>query len=163
MTTFLSYRGVFLAGILLCICLLTTNPVYASSEERRLSVGFGISSLSLKFPLSQRWVVEGKLGAEKDFVFGGGRVYFNFNPQKKLIFYMGGEYSHVIFDTETLSGKGDILMAFLGGEQMLTERISLYLDAGPAFSVLKEESSSARHKTKNVDTVINIGVNFLLW
>jgi hypothetical protein len=60
-----------------------------------------------------------------------------------------------------VSGKGDVIYPFLGGECFIIKRFALTLDIGPAFIYLEEDEFNL--SVKGVEYLFNLGINFYLY
>jgi len=137
---------------------IATPLVRANDISGKLGLGIGNPYIALKYGLTS------KLSGEVRGAFGSGitvygiRGCYNFNPESKAVIFLGGEADLINFDTEGISGEGNVLMVFVGLEYFLSNRLALSTDIGPALITVSSEGTSV----SGLEWVFNVGINFYL-
>ncbi|OGS20204.1 MAG: hypothetical protein A3J83_08720 [Elusimicrobia bacterium RIFOXYA2_FULL_40_6] len=134
------------------------KTVFGDELGGRLGVGFGYPSLSLKYGLSSRLLVEGKGSSGEGIQVYGGRVYYNFNPKDKIVLYAGGELDSISFNSEDEKGSGTMILGFLGAECFISERLALSADIGPG-QINIADSVQSNISVSAPEWILNLGVN----
>lgn len=147
-------------AIIVIFCILLVGYAVSLAKGNDISGKFGLGLgnpyISLKYGFSSKLSGEIRVAFGPGIVVYGIRGYYNFNPQNKGVISLGGEADLVSFNTEGISGNGNVLMVFLGFEYFLTDKRTLSIDIGPALITVSSEETSV----SGLEWVYNIGINF---
>jgi len=148
--------------IILVVCC-ACSMVEANDLSGRLGLGFGNPYIALKYGVSSKISSEVRAAFGEGVLVYGIRGYYNFNPHDKLVFFIGGELDAVNFKKSYLSGRGEVLMFFVGLEHFVSRNSSLCFDIGPAYiSLHSGETISGEVNSEGIEWVYNLGFNFYL-
>lgn len=131
-------------------------PAQANDLSGQLGIGVNFPGVSVKYGLNPNLSLEGKCQFASGIVVGGPRVYYNFNPESKLVLFVGGELDYVSFDTDNTSGNGFAGEVFGGGEYFLTDKLAFLMDLGPAYTKV----AGSDEEKDGWDIVLNLGFNY---
>jgi len=148
--------------ILALILLLNVGVVsigYSDDLTHRIGVGLGYPYFSLKYGFSPKWCAELRGAFGSGIAVIGGRLYYNWNCEKRTVIYCGGEMDYVTFDTEGIAGNGFLGLVFIGGEHFISKSFAVSLDIGPVYTKLTD-SEYSDVSVSGIDWVVNIGINF---
>lgn len=144
--------------ILFLVTILFVNNVQTRSIAKRLGIGIGYQYFSLKYGLSPNLSIEIRDTFESGIQIYGGRIYYNFNPQKKFVLYTGVEADYIVFNSLQMTGTGYAGLGFMGIEYFITKDLTFNLDVGPTYTKLTD-SEYANLNVTGIDWVINSGIN----
>lgn len=148
--------------ILALIFLLNVGVIaigYSDDLTHKIGVGLGYPYFSLKYGFSPKWSAELRGAFGSGIIVMGGRLYYNWNSEKRTVIYCGGEMDYVTFDTEDIAGNGYLGLVFVGGEHFISKRFAVSLDIGPVYTRLTD-SEYSDVSVSGIDWVVNIGINF---
>lgn len=153
MKMIISKKTLFLVGFGL---LMYAVPTHADDVKGKLGLGFNVPGVSVKYGISSHYAFEMRAQTATDLIVVGPRLYYNYNPADRLVYYFGAEGDSIVFKTSTSSGIGYGFEAFGGAEYFFQQNLSLSLDAGPAYITVSDYGEN----DSGIDVVINIGVNW---
>ena len=131
----------------------------ADNLKGRFGIGLGYPYLSLKYGVSSKFTLEARGASGDGIQVLGGRLLFNFNPRNTVVLYLGIERDNITFDTEGISGKGQLMLLFLGGEYFIKKDLTVSMDMGPGVIGLTDSKYSDVN-VNGTEWILNIGVNF---
>jgi hypothetical protein len=136
----------------------TTSTGHSFDLTRRIGIGFGYPYFGIKYGINPGVSLEAKVAFGEGIIVGGPRIYCNFNPRDRTVYYLGGEVNYVTFDTEDAKGEGFIGGVFIGGEIFLSRSFSFNLDFGPYYTKLID-SEFTDLEVDGIDYVVNLGIH----
>lgn len=140
------------------------EKVETESLKGRLGIGVGYPVISLRYGITNSFLIEGRGAFGSGILALGPRVYY-YPPIKekdKLFFYMGIEGNLVKFDDVKvekigeLSGNGHTVGGFIGVEFFPKEHIGLSVDIGPTHIGVTDKETDVT--AGRVLWITNIGV-----
>jgi hypothetical protein len=142
--------------LFLLTCCFISN-VEAHDLTKRLGIGLGNPYISLKYGINSKFSTELRCAYGENILVVGPRFYHNFNPEDRVVIYLGVEGDYVTFDKDNLNGNGYIGMVFVGMEYFSTNNLTFCTDIGPAYVSLSGNNDS---ETDGIGWVINLGINY---
>ncbi|MEW6557302.1 MAG: hypothetical protein AB1349_08105 [Elusimicrobiota bacterium] len=141
--------------LILFTWIASTN-IFGESLDNTVGIGLGYPYVSLKYGLSTNISIEGRYAFGKGINVYGGRLYYNFNPDDRLVKYIGMEHNYVLFEQEDVSGDGYVGVGFIGVEYFIKNNLSLNMDLGISYSKLSDKTDVS---VEGIDYLLNVGVN----
>jgi hypothetical protein len=130
----------------------------ADNISGRIGIGFGYPYVSLKYGVSPRLSLEARCAFGEGIIAGGPRLYLNFNPRDRTVYYLGVEANYITFDTDGISGTGYMGAIFVGGEIFFSRHFTFNLDVGPCYLRLTDSEFSDL-SVDGIDYVANLGIH----
>jgi len=142
--------------ILLLILLTNSSILFA---EEKLSIGLGWPYLSVKYNLSKYFSTELRYATGDGINVYAGRFYWNFHRPENIRFFTGLEGGNIDFNTLDIKGNGYEGSIFVGGEYLITKRLSFVMDIAPTFISLNSDNVDV----DGVEWVLNMAVHYYIF
>ena len=144
--------------IILFLCIAASS---IQAEElpmaSRLGVGLNYPGISLRYWFKRCGIeVKGQFG--EDIQIYGLRWYKGVFGSHNPVIYLGLEGDYIGFKGDESKGTGGAYEVFLGGELLIKKPITINIDIGPSFIVLKDKDTSEIQS--GFDIICNIGINY---
>ncbi|MCK5492713.1 MAG: hypothetical protein KAJ14_06365 [Candidatus Omnitrophica bacterium] len=149
-------KKTIVTSVMMLLVLSTT--VLADSLAKRWGVGVNYPGVSVKYGISKNHAVEIKSQFGEDIFVIGPRYYYNFNPQDKVVLYIGGEVDYLTFEGESSDGSGFVGGIFVGGEYFINAKFGIGLDFGPVYVNIEDEETSLYEE--GIDYIVNISLSY---
>jgi len=128
-------------------------PVHAG----QLAVGLNYPGLGVRYHFNDRFALELRGQYDSDENVIGMRAYRYFT-RNKLSLFAGIEADYTGFKLDIIEGMGYAAEMFAGGEYNILDQLSVQLDIGPAWVVLRDNTTTA--SVEGLEFVVGIGVNW---
>ncbi|MEW6041392.1 MAG: CsgG/HfaB family protein [Elusimicrobiota bacterium] len=134
--------------------------------HRRFGIGIGNPYLSIVWNLSNKFTLEPRYAdnGTDNIKIIGGRIYYNFVSERKVIFYTAIGGDAITFDgIEGLYGDGWMAFGVVGIAYHFTDRMAINIDIGPARINLQGVGGLFWGRIDGIEWIINTGMRFYLF
>ena len=134
------------------------GPIDSRVSRGRIGVGLNFPGLGVRALIGTGWLVEARIGYERDAQVVGGRVYRYVSPGGRIYPYVGLEGDYVWFRGDKVKAEGPAGEAFAGVEVFIRRNVSVQGDFGPSYVGL----NGRRITLDGIRYVVNFGITYYI-
>jgi len=124
----------------------------------RIGVGLNFPGLGARVLIGTGWLVEARIGYEREAQVVGGRIYRYVSPEGRIYPYVGLEGDYVWFKGDMVKAEGPAGEAFVGVEVFIRKNVSVQGDFGPAYVGVE----GRRMTLDGIRYVVNFGITYYI-